>query len=200
VQPLPGIEVRGAVSYSTVYYWIATWELSITKHSVCAYSFRGIEITHGWRRLSGAGLYYPSWVHVIRSICLASMATAAAATTSSQLQSPFVDVPGLANFRDIGGWPIRDNEGNVIATVRKGVFYRGSDTAAITKAGEEKLRSLGITIDFDLRSNGQIVKAGGFKSINGIERIGCPAFPDAQYSPDKAAARYVQYASDGTEV
>jgi hypothetical protein len=36
--------------------------------------------------------------------------------------------------------------------------------------------------------------------MDGIERIWAPAFPDGEYSPEKAAARYVQYASDGTEV
>lgn len=111
----------------------------------------------------------------------------------------FVDIPGLANFRDIGGWPISDESGNIVAHVRKGVFYRGPDTAPIEPSGEAKLRELGITKDFDLRSKGQIVKAGGFKTVEGIERVGCPAFPDGEYSPDKAAARYVQYASDGTD-
>lgn len=116
------------------------------------------------------------------------------------LPSQFVDIPGLANFRDIGGWPISDQNGKVVASVRKGIFYRGPDTASIEPAGEAKLRELGITTDFDLRSKGQIVKAGGFKEVEGITRISCPAFPDGQYSPDKAAARYVQYASDGTDV
>lgn len=116
------------------------------------------------------------------------------------LPPQFVDIPGLANFRDIGGWPISNKSGNIVAHVRKGVFYRGPDTAPIEPAGEAKLRELGITKDFDLRSKGQIVKAGGFKSVEGIERVSCPAFPDGEYSPDKAAARYVQYASDGTDV
>lgn len=121
-------------------------------------------------------------------------------TAQADIQPPFVDVPGLANFRDIGGWPIENENGKATGKIRKGVFYRGPDTATITDEGIEKLKSLGITTDFDLRSNGQIAKAGGFKQLNGIERIGCPAFPDGEYSPEKAAARYVQYASDGTDV
>lgn len=121
-------------------------------------------------------------------------------TAQVDIQPPFVDIPGLANFRDIGGWPIEDSNGILTGRVRKGVFYRGPDVVTITDEGTAKLRSLGITTDFDLRSNGQIVKAGGFKELEGIKRIGCPAFPDGEYSPDKAAARYVQYASDGTDV
>jgi hypothetical protein len=116
------------------------------------------------------------------------------------LPPQFVSIPGLSNFRDIGGWPISDDAGNIIAHVRSGIFYRGPDTAPIEPVGEKTLRDLGITTDFDLRSNGQIVKAGGFKTIEGIERVSCPAFPDGEYSPEKAAARYVQYASDGTDV
>lgn len=121
-------------------------------------------------------------------------------TDQLDIQPPFVDIPGLANFRDIGGWPIENENGKLIGRVRKGVFYRGPDTTTITDGGVAKLKSLNVTTDFDLRSNGQIAKAGGCKELDGIERIGCPAFPDGEYSPDKAAARYVQYASDGTDV
>lgn len=121
-------------------------------------------------------------------------------TELGDIQPPFVDVPGLANFRDIGGWPIENENGKLTGRVRKGIFYRGPETSTITDEGIAKLKSLGITTDFDLRSNGQIAKAGGFKQLDGIERIGCPAFPDGEYSPEKAAARYVQYASDGTDV
>lgn len=122
-------------------------------------------------------------------------------TDQAELQQPpFVDIPGLANFRDIGGWPIEDGKGNVLSTVRKGIFYRGPDTTPVTDEGVLKLRELGVTTDFDLRSKGQIEKAGGYKDLEGIQRVWCPAFPDGEYSPEKAAARYVLYASDGTEV
>lgn len=113
---------------------------------------------------------------------------------------PFVAIPGLANFRDIGGWPIADEKGNVVAAVRPGVIFRGPDTATVTDEGVVKLRELGVRSDLDLRSKGQIEKAGGFRELPGIERIWAPAFPDGEYSPEKAARRYVLYASDGTEV
>lgn len=66
--------------------------------------------------------------------------------------------------------------------------------------GIAKLKDIGVTTDFDLRSKGQIEKAGGAMEMEGINRIWCPAFPDGEYSPEKAAMRYVQYSSDGTEV
>jgi hypothetical protein len=118
----------------------------------------------------------------------------------AELPPQFVAIDGLANFRDIGGWPIEDKDGKIVAKVRKGVFYRGPDTRTATPAGIAKLRELGVKMDFDLRSKGQIEKLGGPNPMEGIERVWAPAFPDGEYSPEKAAARYVQYASDGTEV
>lgn len=117
-----------------------------------------------------------------------------------KLPPQFVAIDGLANFRDIGGWPIENKDGKVIARLRKGVFYRGPDTRTVTPAGIARLKELGVTADFDLRSKGQIEKLGGPSPMEGIERIWAPAFPEGEYSPEKAAARYVQYASDGTEV
>lgn len=116
-----------------------------------------------------------------------------------ELPPQFVVIDGLANFRDIGGWPIEDKDGKTISRVRKGVFYRGPDTVTVTLAGLAKLKELNITTDFDLRSKGQIAKTGGPSVLEGIDRIWAPAFPDEEYSPEKAAARYVQYSSDGTE-
>ncbi len=118
----------------------------------------------------------------------------------AELPPQFVAIDGLSNFRDIGGWPIEDKDGKVIAKVRTGVIYRGPDTRTVTPSGIAKLKELGVTTDFDLRSKGQIEKLGGPAPMEGIQRIWAPAFPDGEYSPEKAAARYVQYASDGTEV
>ena len=117
----------------------------------------------------------------------------------AELPPPFVAIDGLSNFRDIGGWPIEHSNGGT-STVRKGIFYRGPDTSTVTLAGLAGLKALHVTTDFDLRSKGQIEKAGGATELEGIKRVWCPAFPDGEYSPEKAAARYVQYASDGTEV
>lgn len=115
-------------------------------------------------------------------------------------QPPFIPISGLSNFRDIGGTPIISKNGNTVARVRKGVFYRGPDTSTVKPEGIAQLRDIGVTTDFDLRSKGQIEKAGGATEMEGIQRVWCPAFPDGEYSPEKAAMRYVQYSSDGTEV
>lgn len=117
-----------------------------------------------------------------------------------ELLPPFVNVDGLANVRDIGGWSIVDSNGNGRYSVRKGIIYRGPDTSSITDTGMAKLRALGVTMIFDLRSKVQIDRAGGHKEIEGIQWIWCPVFGEEEYTQEKAGLRYQQYASDGTEV
>ena len=43
---------------------------------------------------------------------------------------PFVDVPGIANFRDIGGQ---------LGNVRKGLVYRSADPSKPTEDGLKKM-------------------------------------------------------------
>ncbi|KAL5396843.1 hypothetical protein PMIN02_002861 [Paraphaeosphaeria minitans] len=112
--------------------------------------------------------------------------------------SPFHNIPGLSNFRDIGGWSISCSHGPP-HHVRKGIVFRGSDTNRITPEGEEQLRQLGIKTDFDLRSKQQMEKTGGYEEMAGIERRWTPVFNDEQYTEEAARKRYEQYAGEGTE-
>jgi len=109
---------------------------------------------------------------------------------------PFISsAPGLANLRDIGGYPITDH-----SSVRKGLVYRGPDPAPVSAASLERLHSLGITTVFDLRSQQQIDRAGGHRDLEGIRRIWSPVFGPEEYTPEKAALRYAQYSAPGTKV
>jgi hypothetical protein len=66
---------------------------------------------------------------------------------------PFVLVPGVANLRDIGGWPVKiSNPDGTPLVVRKGRLYRAATLNHITPEGKEALRALGIGAVFDLRS------------------------------------------------
>ncbi|KAF2634121.1 hypothetical protein P280DRAFT_334589 [Massarina eburnea CBS 473.64] len=113
---------------------------------------------------------------------------------------PFHRIPGLSNFRDIGGWPITlSSPSSTPSHVRKGLIYRGSDTTRITPDGEACLRELGIKRDYDLRSRQQIEKTGGYKDIDGIERVWTPVFGEEGYTEEKARERYKMYAGDGTD-
>ncbi|KAF2475382.1 uncharacterized protein BDR25DRAFT_382331 [Lindgomyces ingoldianus] len=114
---------------------------------------------------------------------------------------PFHIVPGLTNFRDIGGWPISSaiDESNIIGYVRKAILYRGSDTNRITAEGVIRLRELGIRTDCDLRSKQQIENTGGYREMDGIERVWTPVFKEEEYTHEAARQRYELYAGDGTE-
>ena len=120
------------------------------------------------------------------------------------LQPPFIQIDGLSNFRDIGGWPIPPSPSNPsttsTATVRRGILYRGPDLTPLTPLGITQLKALHITTIFDLRSIPQITRAGGVKEIEGINRVWCPVFGEEEYSQEKAGMRYMQYCSEGTDI
>lgn len=79
-------------------------------------------------------------------------------TTSGQIR--MINI-GLYNFRDIGGWPCYDNNGNVIGHIKYGQIYRGMGIVrngnpwGLTYADHpdvvNDLIKLGITDDVDLR-------------------------------------------------
>jgi protein-tyrosine phosphatase len=57
-----------------------------------------------------------------------------------------LNVPGAVNLRDFGGYRTRDG-----ARVRAGLLYRSGMLAELTPAGQQQLRSLGISVICDLR-------------------------------------------------
>lgn len=118
------------------------------------------------------------------------------------LDSPFHNIPGVSNFRSIGGWPaILPNDADKTYHIHKCLIFRGSDPLRITPAGIQALLDLGISTDFDLRSKQQIEKLGVRDlSEHGITRIWTPVFSEEEYSEDKAAERYELYASDDPNV
>jgi hypothetical protein len=118
-----------------------------------------------------------------------------------QLPSPpFVSVPGIHNFRDLGGYTVSPG-----FSVRRKVIYRCGEPSKVTQDGIEMLKSLGITHMYDLRSKVEIDgnKGAGWGSIrewDGCERVFAPVFIDQDYSPENLAIRFKDYASEGTEV
>ena len=121
---------------------------------------------------------------------------------------PWVLIPGIANFRDIGGYPIANGTGSVSLPpvphpsclppclsseahyskpqVRKGLIYRCADPSKVTEAGKEKLRSLGVKKIYDLRSEPELKRLGDFTKlieIEGVERLFVPIIRTEDYSP-----------------
>ena len=120
---------------------------------------------------------------------------------------PFHIVPGVSNFRDIGGWPIlgatdKTTSPSPCRYVRRGIIFRGSDTTRITPAGITKFQELNLKTDFDLRSAQQILNTGGFKDMGewGIQRVWAPVFADEEYTEERAKERYELYASEDPSV
>lgn len=66
---------------------------------------------------------------------------------------PFVQIDGLYNFRDCGGYPIADRPNKI---VRRGILYRSAEPSTITTEGISQLHKLNISRVFDLRSDGEI--------------------------------------------
>jgi hypothetical protein len=122
----------------------------------------------------------------------------------TSLPSPlFHAIPSLPNFRDIGGYPILPPFPSPPQYVRTSLIYRGSDTTHITPADIQRLASLNITTDFDLRSASQI-SALGYKDLGawGIQRIWSPVFvaKNEEGEKGKVLERYAMYASEDVNV
>ena len=47
---------------------------------------------------------------------------------------PFVEIPGIANFRDIGGQQTTNGQ-----TIRHGLVYRAADPSKATEDGKKKM-------------------------------------------------------------
>jgi hypothetical protein len=115
---------------------------------------------------------------------------------------PFVEIAGIPNFRDLGGYPISSSPSH---SVRREVIYRCAEPSQVTKDGVESMQRLGITRIYDLRSVPEIQRSeaagrGGVVEWEGCERVFVPVFREVDYSPESLAVRFKDYASEGTEV
>ena len=124
------------------------------------------------------------------------------------LEPPFVNVEGVRNLRDVGGYPTSPG-----SCTRRGLVYRSADLSACTTNGLHRLESLGVKAIYDLRSKREIAKTeeaeSGMSSNvyeqwksspNGPEYHFVPIFEDDDYSPGALTKRFREYASKGTEV
>ncbi|KAN0115966.1 Tyrosine phosphatase family domain containing protein [Russula decolorans] len=109
---------------------------------------------------------------------------------------PFVTIDGIFNVRDLGMIPVADSE----YVTRSGFMYRSGELSGVTPHGKEKLRALGITTIFDLRSDTEIAKYDATTpQISGVTVLHAPVFTKEDYSPERMAQRFQLYASGKTE-
>ncbi|KAM7186550.1 tyrosine-protein phosphatase [Rhypophila sp. PSN 637] len=130
---------------------------------------------------------------------------------------PFITtIPGLANLRDVGGYPISSSgfsgpsssPESTRKIVRKGILYRAAEPSSVTPDGATLLTSsaaeggLGVTHIYDLRSLIELAKKDPSSAewdANGLAmRVFVPVFLDKDYSPEAMALRFQAY-SQGTE-
>ncbi|KAL7629650.1 hypothetical protein AAE478_001173 [Parahypoxylon ruwenzoriense] len=108
---------------------------------------------------------------------------------------PFVEIPGVLNFRDLGSH-FSDRGG----AIRQGLVFRSAEPSKATHEGVSRLRQLGIKHIYDLRSPPELLslpgKAAPVKEWEGIERISVPVFRDQDYSPEAVIKRNMHF-SDG---
>lgn len=134
-----------------------------------------------------------------------------ATTTTSLPTPPFVDVPGLPNFRDCGGYPVTDSRGEngdskTQMIIRRGILFRSSEPSMLTDDGIAILRdTLRITHVFDLRSLPEIERDAKLdgrqpREWDGSKRVFAPVFLDEDYSPEAVARRYAHFSSAEGEV
>ncbi|CAO3689494.1 unnamed protein product [Umbelopsis ramanniana] len=101
----------------------------------------------------------------------------------------WIDVEGVMNFRDIGGWDVKGGSGYI----RERMVFRCGHLSNMTDNGEQTLKSLGITAAFDFRSTQEIDQYGVMREIPGLERYHSPVFLDEDYSPAAIAVRWQGY-------
>ena len=96
-----------------------------------------------------------------------ALAEAPIKTKASALIAPRnIEVGGVVNFRDIGGWKTSLVEGGYI---KQGLYYRcgefnktsAANAKNITAEGKELVKELGIKVDIDMRDSGTVDRLNG---------------------------------------
>ncbi|KAJ8121120.1 hypothetical protein ONZ43_g2348 [Nemania bipapillata] len=123
---------------------------------------------------------------------------------ASDLPSPpFIDVPGLPNFRDAGGYEVLSDLPSAPSAEGK---RKAKMPSRLTDEGATQLsQQLGIKLVYDLRSAVEIARGLGsgrgfpLREWEGSERKFVPVFLDQDYSPEALALRYKNYAAESDE-
>lgn len=112
------------------------------------------------------------------------------------------DLPGVRNFRDIGGSPQFSG-----SCIRRGLVFRSAEPSALTTESKAKLQAFGIRKIFDLRRTEEVANYAGesvyetwLASGKGPERSIVPVFQDDDFAPEALARRLLGYSDETTKV
>ncbi|KAJ8658268.1 hypothetical protein O0I10_005951 [Lichtheimia ornata] len=106
----------------------------------------------------------------------------------------WIDVEGVKNFRDIGGWPVSDGKGYI----RERFVFRCGHLVNVTPKGAAVLRQLNVVAAFDFRSHPEIQRQGIMADVPGLTRYPSAIFSEADYSPAALASRWQGYFEGAT--
>lgn len=111
----------------------------------------------------------------------------------------FLSIPGVLNFRDIGGYSIASLQGKI---VRRGIVFRSAEPSKATDAAVSRIQQLNIKRVYDLRSPHESTNPRHNFSVRewkGVERVFAPVFLEDDYTPGAVASRNRNFGS-GPEV
>ena len=128
---------------------------------------------------------------------------------SSPPSPPFVNVEGVSNFRDLGGYACRPtyvshshihlNDAPNPQSVRRGTLFRCAQLSQITPTGASTLtKDLKVRDMYDLRSQPEITSMMNSaphlpRDVPGIKRHFVPVYREEDYSPVVLASKYAWY-------
>ena len=115
---------------------------------------------------------------------------------------PFINIDGLHNFRDCGGYPIAGCPDKII---RQGVLYRSADPSKITTQGISQLGELNVSRIFDLRSDSEIEDStkkgwGQIRVWDQVVRVPAAVFTDDDIANEQRASQDHNLRNKGIEV
>lgn len=100
-----------------------------------------------------------------------------------------VNVKGLDNFRDLGGYPTSDGR-----TVKWGKLFRANELSALTASDKQVVQELGIHTNIDFRSQGEVAQKPD-PEIPGVTYVWDPVMKDLGNSTDIMQLFQMNYAS-----
>ncbi|OTA00781.1 Tyrosine specific protein phosphatase and dual specificity protein phosphatase [Trichoderma parareesei] len=114
--------------------------------------------------------------------------------------APYICIPGVPNFRDIGGQPLSSQP---TKQVRRNTVFRSGRPTIVLDRGVKKLKMLAITHMFDLRSRQELTSARYDPATMlwpGTERVSVPVFRPEEYAGDGGGGLVGRFDRFGTSV
>ena len=124
-----------------------------------------------WNAELGAKYYYRA------ATSQEGLASATVKDLTVATQAPRnLNVGGISNFRDVGGWKSTLIPNGV---VRQGLYYRCANPNNITDAGKQVIKELNIAVDIDMRDEDQVPTTSAASTADHPVRIVKASIPSA---------------------